>query len=214
MMYILLLYPLLYPSQCWLPSVSQGNAPLKQGVQYYIRLISPAAALQEPPPKVCRTKIYEWGMLLWKSLLGWISWCLICKSSHCRDYFVYAPKQWETTLQCNIISHWLGAYTKRSIPLQVIWRLRCVAMNWYWPESTRILVPIFTTRQHALLCRNIQWKYPQTISASNVLPADSEHSSRDVLCNWWCSLHITLSAWNSPNDNKTGNNSVVWLTIV
>ena len=29
-----------------------------------------------------------------------------------RDYFVYAPSQWETTLQCNIASHWLDAYTK------------------------------------------------------------------------------------------------------
>ena len=30
-----------------------------------------------------------------------------------RDYFVYVPKQWETTLQCNVIFHWLGTYTKR-----------------------------------------------------------------------------------------------------
>ena len=29
-----------------------------------------------------------------------------------RNHFVYAPSQWETTLQCNVISHWLGAYTK------------------------------------------------------------------------------------------------------
>ena len=28
-----------------------------------------------------------------------------------KDHFVYAPSQWETTLQCNIDSHWLGAYT-------------------------------------------------------------------------------------------------------
>ena len=32
-----------------------------------------------------------------------------------RDYFVNAPSQWEMTLQCNIISHWLGAYTKWSL---------------------------------------------------------------------------------------------------
>ena len=36
-----------------------------------------------------------------------------------RDHFVYAPSQWETTLQCNVVSHWLGAYTKYS------WR------NWF-----------------------------------------------------------------------------------
>ena len=27
-----------------------------------------------------------------------------------RDRFVYAPSQWETKLQCNVTSHWLGAY--------------------------------------------------------------------------------------------------------
>ena len=31
-----------------------------------------------------------------------------------KDHFVYAPSQWETTLQCKV-SHWLGAYTKWSL---------------------------------------------------------------------------------------------------
>ena len=34
----------------------------------------------------------------------------------CRDHFVYAPSQWEATLPCNVVSHWLGAYTKWSPP--------------------------------------------------------------------------------------------------
>ena len=32
-----------------------------------------------------------------------------------RDPFVYAPSQWETTLQCNVVAHWLGAYTIGSL---------------------------------------------------------------------------------------------------
>ena len=32
-----------------------------------------------------------------------------------RDHFVYAPSQWEMTLQCNVTSHWLGEYTKWSL---------------------------------------------------------------------------------------------------
>ena len=32
-----------------------------------------------------------------------------------RDHFVYAPSQWETTLQCDVISHWLDAYIKWSL---------------------------------------------------------------------------------------------------
>ena len=37
-----------------------------------------------------------------------------------RDNFVYAPSQWETTLQCNVVSHWLGAYTKWSLPYDTV----------------------------------------------------------------------------------------------
>ena len=33
----------------------------------------------------------------------------------CRDHSAYMPSQWETALQCNAISHWLGAYTERSL---------------------------------------------------------------------------------------------------
>ena len=33
------------------------------------------------------------------------------------DHFVYAPSQWETTLQYNVISHWLGTCT--AWPLQL-----------------------------------------------------------------------------------------------
>ena len=31
----------------------------------------------------------------------------------------YAPSQWETTLQCNVVSHWLGAYTKWSLSFMI-----------------------------------------------------------------------------------------------
>ena len=33
-----------------------------------------------------------------------------------RDHFLYEPSQWETTLPCNVVSHWLGTYTKRTLP--------------------------------------------------------------------------------------------------
>ena len=41
---------------------------------------------------------------------GWMTYQVYTK-----DHFVYAPSQWETTLQCNVVSHWLGAYTKWSL---------------------------------------------------------------------------------------------------
>ena len=44
---------------------------------------------------------------------------LVKWASGLRDHFVYAPYQWETTLQYNIVSHWLGPYTKWSLGLIV-----------------------------------------------------------------------------------------------
>ena len=32
-----------------------------------------------------------------------------------RDKFVCAPRKWETTLQCEVVFHWLGTYTKISL---------------------------------------------------------------------------------------------------
>ena len=39
----------------------------------------------------------------------------MCYLVICRDHFVYAPSQWETMLQCNVVSYWLGTYTKQSL---------------------------------------------------------------------------------------------------
>ena len=35
--------------------------------------------------------------------------CIV--SGYSKVHFVYALSQWETTLRCNVVSHWLGAYT-------------------------------------------------------------------------------------------------------
>ena len=43
--------------------------------------------------------------------------CHVISIHSCRDHFVYAPNQWEKTLQCNVISHWLGAHRKLTPPL-------------------------------------------------------------------------------------------------
>ena len=38
-----------------------------------------------------------------------------CIMDSFRDHFVYVPSQWKATLQCNVVSHWLAAYTKWSL---------------------------------------------------------------------------------------------------
>ena len=49
------------------------------------------------------------------------------KSPISRDNFVYVPSQWEMMLQCNIVSHWLGAYTKLSLHILPSF---CVLVFW------------------------------------------------------------------------------------
>ena len=51
-------------------------------------------------------------------------WCWLCVCGLMitliiifRDHFVCVPSQWESTLQCNVDYHWLGAHTKWSLIL-------------------------------------------------------------------------------------------------
>ena len=39
-------------------------------------------------------------------------------------HFVSAPSQWKMTLQCNVVSHWLAAYTKWSLHKPWHWLCR------------------------------------------------------------------------------------------
>ena len=56
-----------------------------------------------------------------RNLLSYEAWN-ICHDGHqgwmFRDNSVYVPSQWEMALQCNTVSHWLGAYTARSLVVQ------------------------------------------------------------------------------------------------
>ena len=44
--------------------------------------------------------------------------------------FMHVPSQWETTLQCNGVSHWLGAYTKWSLD----------SHPYPWPKTLIVLI--------------------------------------------------------------------------
>ena len=43
--------------------------------------------------------------------------CSSCCCSLSWDHSVYAPSQWEIALQCNAISHWLGAHTEWTLSM-------------------------------------------------------------------------------------------------
>ena len=52
--------------------------------------------------------------------------------------FLCAPIEWEATLQCNVVSHWLGAFAKWSLNASNVkdqWCGRCVHIYWRHHEQ-------------------------------------------------------------------------------
>ena len=48
-----------------------------------------------------------------------------------RDHFEHAPNQWEATIHCNIVSHWLSAYTNGScMTINSSEKLSCISPLW------------------------------------------------------------------------------------
>ena len=61
------------------------------------------------------SSVSELSIFHWQDLHGALT--LLCWhwGRTFRDLSVDAPSQWETTSHCNVVSHWLGAYTKWSL---------------------------------------------------------------------------------------------------
>ena len=80
---------------------------------------------------------------------------------HCMDHFAHAPSQWETTLRCNIGSHWLGAYTEWSLhyrPTHHAGSPRCRpthqagSLQW-WARVQALYTPDWDDRRRACRAR-------------------------------------------------------------
>ena len=104
--------------------------------------------------------------------------------------FVHAPRQWKTTLQCNVVPHWLDAYT--SVPVDrlmrlVTWisKLRRIAVD-YWV----VLCGISTWRCHIM----------ETFSAllalcAGNIPVTGEFPSQGKWC-WALVFSLTCALTN------------------
>ena len=61
----------------------------------------------------------------WEFTLGWVYWNLPMVNDAvvlgCRARSRLAPSQWETWLQCNAVSHWLGANLKSALGCDLWW---------------------------------------------------------------------------------------------
>ena len=61
------------------------------------------------------------------------------------DHFVYAPSQWERTLLCNVVSHWLGAYTKWSLHIFEVHTNKAEYWWYNWITDTYTAQPMLLT---------------------------------------------------------------------
>ena len=74
-----------------------------------------------------------------------------CRLPYFRDHSVYSLRQWDTTLQCNVGSHWLNTYTEWSLYFLVL-MLVIVALctSYHWYDLKREIC--FTAWVYTLIC--------------------------------------------------------------
>ena len=97
----------------------------------------------------------------------------------CRDHFVYVPSQWETTLHCNVVSHWLGAYTERSLMCTSMWlclhgvhRYLYILLHHYFVIWTPGICTL--NKQHPYPCMSTPSdQFPSSLWSAAVLSVDS-----------------------------------------
>ena len=121
------------------------------------------------------------------------------KEATCRNHFVYALSQWETTLHCNVASHWLGTYTKWSLKLHLLLVSMpkfCRNMEWQQHDLYRLL----STNSYVDLCIsefnliNLQYKmqpdlWPSPRQIDKLSKQDLLYLSRDLMISYFNSLY-------------------------
>ena len=126
-------------------ATTQENKPPTQGTRQWtfttprwrcgsILLPSLNAGVPEPTGGVSRTpvtKIMKWCPWETSNYLTqlWTKCILLC---HIQWFNVNMPSQWKTMLQCNSVSHWLGAFTK--------WSLHIGANQTSWSTFNYLLI--------------------------------------------------------------------------
>ena len=97
----------------------------------------------------------------------WLFFYSIRRGCIHRDHFVYAFSQWETTLQCNIVSHWLGPYTE--------WSLIQGPLSGWWLKITDVH-KVLATERGRYKCNTVShWLIPCSVDTSQL--THNEHST-------------------------------------
>ena len=113
-----LMSPSHYPNQCWLIMITEvlwhsprGNCT--ENAQNIYSYMSVKITNLKSQPHLSEANELNWPISKFKWQMSEITCGPLGSVS--KDHFVYAPSQWETTLQCNVVSHWLDTFIKWSL---------------------------------------------------------------------------------------------------
>ena len=147
---------------------------------------------------------------------------------HCRlmDHFVYALSQWETTLLCNVVFHWLGTSTKWSLhltngkqnpahySLDVLWEFSsdAVGIGFIYasrPAASATSMFTYTAAYCTLLLRWTLWCLEKPTKDQEYSSWKTSVKSR-FLINVYCWHQVSLFKWEAITkidvDILPGNN--------
>ena len=117
-----------------------------------------------------------------------------------RDHSVYVTSQWETTLQCNVAFHWLGAYTKCSVVSH--WLGACTKWSLY---RVCLLFPA------ALTAHLINLMHDLVVIFSCV------ELMNKSLVGWYHILPVkmrVMQSWFWPNSTRCGNCGTIKRSLI
>ena len=113
-----------------------------------------------------------------------------------RDQFVNAPNKWETMLQCNILYHWLGGYTKYHLWCYILMILLLPAVTHLHAQDVLIYAQMPSVHDSKI-------KYPATNKAYV-----------HVCSNTWTAISFCIIInWND-NGIKHCNLLVEWIHYI
>ena len=128
----------------------------------------------------------------------------------CRDHFLYAPNQWETTLHCNVVSYWLDAYTTWPQPIRDDVTLqRCLSLaecihNCYLPDIITSISWLRGRPRFSLHTHHDKPWWPLTWQRTRISTLDDVSAQNYVSCYitnhnqsyHFLKMHLSSEAWH------------------
>ena len=109
---------------------------------------------------------------------------------HSRYHFRYAPSQWETSLHCNDVSHWLGAYLNWSLSqyhVILLWKYTVSIMRYFNIWSTKYSLSWRFLKEDTKRCGSMKctgW-FPCTFIYNLSSQLGSITSTQVMVYHWW-----------------------------